>query len=90
MRTLKIIRNLVYYDVPQIFIAVDAVDIRYVCLHSECTDDGDLKYIAVQISKDRLNDFIKGHVDLLTVLTKPELENSNFIVTISNEDVTAE
>lgn len=90
MRTLKIIRNLVYYDVPQLFIAVDAVDIRYVCLHSECTDDGDLKYIAVQISKDRLNDFIKGHIDLLTVLTKPELENSNFIVTISNEDVTAE
>lgn len=90
MRTLKIIRNLVYYDVPQLFIAEDAVKTRYVCLHSECSDDGDLKYIAVQISKDRLNDFLKGHIDLLTVLTKPELDNSCFIVIISNEDVTAE
>lgn len=90
MRTLKIIRNLVYYDVPQIFIAEDAVGIQYMCLHTECTDDGDLKYIAVLISKEKLNDFIKGHIDLLSVFANPEIDNSNFIVTISNEDVIAD
>ena len=90
MRTLKIIRNLVYYDIPQIFIAEDAVGIHYLCLHSECTDNGDLKYIAVQISRERLNDFIKGHIDLLSLFKKPEQDHSNFIVTISNEDVSAD
>lgn len=81
---------MVYYDVPQIFIAEDAVGIHYLCLHTECTDDGDLKYIAVQISKEKLNDFIKGHIDLFSVFANPEIDNSNFIVTISNEDVTAD
>lgn len=80
MRTLNIIRTLEFYDVPQIFVAVDAVGIKYLCLHYEIADDGTLLYIAVQLSEDRLNDFIKGHIDLRLLYTSPEQEGSLYIV----------
>lgn len=80
MRTLNIIRTLEFYDVPQIFVAVDAVGIKYLCLHYEVVDDGTLLYIAVQLSEDRLNDFLKGHIDLRQLYTNPEQEGSLYIV----------
>lgn len=84
MRTLNIIRILEIYDVPQVFVAVDAVGIKYLCLHYEIADDGALKYIAVQISDDKLNDFIKGHLDLQNIYTHPEQDNSLYYVTYDN------
>lgn len=90
MRTLKITRQLVYYDVPQIFIAEDAVGIRYLCLYYDIADDGDLKYISVQVSRNKLNDFIKGHIDLLSMITNTEQSDSTYVVTISGDTITAE
>lgn len=90
MRTLKIIKELVYYDVPQIFIAEDAVGIRYLCLHYDVNENGDLKYFSIQVSKERLNDFLKGHIDLLSMYRNVEQDDSFYIVTIYDDVISAE
>lgn len=72
MKKLKLIRILEYYDVPQLFIADDASGIHYLCLLYNIEDDGELKTIAVSVSPSRLNEFIKGHIDLLSVFSNPE------------------
>lgn len=75
-----------YYDVPQLFIAEDAIGVRYLCLLYDIAKDGELKIIGVMVSADKLNSFIKGHVDLLTMFTSPEMDNSIFKIHIK-EDV---
>ena len=90
MRKLRIIRILEYYDVPQLFIAVDAIGVRFLCLLYNIADDGELKIIGVTVSTDRLNDFVKGHIDLLTMFTLPEMESSLFHVHMKEEGIFAE
>ncbi|OUO36124.1 hypothetical protein B5F83_09410 [Muribaculum sp. An289] len=90
MRTLNIIRILECYDIPQLFVAEDSVGTRYLCLHYEIDDAGDLKYIAIQVSPNKLNDFIKGHIDLRSMLLNVEQDGSVFIATYDGENITAE
>ena len=90
MRKLRIIRILEYYDVPQLFIAEDAIGVRFLCLLHDIANDGELKIIGVTVSADKLNDFIKGHIDLLTMFTSPELEDSIFHIHIKEEGIYAE
>lgn len=90
MRKLKIIKILVYYDVPQLFIAEDAIGVRFLCLLHDIANDGELKIIGVIVSPDKLNNFIKGHIDLLTMFTSPELEDSIFNVHMKEEGIYAE
>lgn len=90
MRTLRIIRTLEFYDVPQLFVAVDAVGIKYLCLHYDIDEDGVLLYISVQLSDDRLNDFIKGHIDLRDLYVMPEQDGSLFLVKYDNDIVSAQ
>ena len=90
MRKLRIIRILEYYDVPQLFIAEDAIGVRFLCLLYDIANDGELKIIGVTVSAEKLNDFVKGHIDLLTMLTSPELEDSIFHVHMKEEGIYAE
>ena len=90
MRKLRIIRILEYYDVPQLFIAEDAIGVRFLCLLYDIANDGELKIIAVAVSADKLNDFVKGHIDLLMMFTSPELEGSIFHVHMKEEGIYAE
>lgn len=62
-----------YYDMPQIFVALDAVGTQYLCLFYDHDEEGRMKCIAATISRDRLNDFITGHIDLRVILTEPEM-----------------
>lgn len=90
MRKLRIIRILEYYDVPQLFIAEDAIGVRFLCLLYDIANDGELKIIGVTVSADKLNDFIKGHIDLLTMFMSPEMEGSIFQVYMREEGIFAE
>lgn len=89
MRKLSIIRILEYYDVPQLFIAADIIGVHYLCMLYDVEADGELKVIGVATSTDRLNDFIKGHVDLLSMFREPEIEGSLYHIELNEGVVTA-
>lgn len=90
MKKLRIIRILEHYDVPQLFIAEDILGVRYLCLLYGIEENGELKVIGVAVSTDRLNDFVKGHIDLLTMFTSPELEDSIFNIHMKEDGIYAE
>ena len=90
MNDLKIMRTLEYYDVPHLFIAEDDNGVSFLCMLYDIANDGELKFISVTVSADKLNDFIKGQVDLLTMFTSPELKNSIFHIYMKKEGVYAE
>lgn len=69
---LRLTEVLDYYDVPQIFVALDVVGTQYLCLVYDYDNDGRSLCIASDISKDRLNDVITGHIDLRQVFLEPE------------------
>lgn len=89
---LRLSEILDYYDVPQIFVAQDAVGTQYLCLVHDYDEDGRSLCIAASISKDRLNDFITGHVDLRQVYLEPEqwlydvVENGDLIEATIREE----
>ena len=80
MNKLKFVRTLEYYDVPQLFIAEDDNGASFLCMLYDIATDGGLKIIGVTLSDDKLNDFIKGQIDLLTMFTSPEFEDSIFYI----------
>ena len=90
MKKLRLVRTLEYYDVPQLFIAEDTIGVHYLCLLYDITNNGELKIIGVIVSSDKLNDFIKGHIDLLTMFTSPELEDSIFNIHMKEDGIYAE
>lgn len=66
-------RILVYYDIPQVFIAKDAIDTRYLCIFIDSNSDYDL-YVGVQISQARLFELFAGKIDLRTAYQSPEIK----------------
>lgn len=89
MRTLTLEKILDYYDVPQIFVAKDAMDTRYLCLLFSYDDVNRFQYIGVQVSQQRLDTYVKGKLDLRDAYLKPEAENAVFLVTVKNEVISA-
>lgn len=89
MIKLRITRILDYYDVPQLFVAEDVIGTRYLCLLYDIESDGELKVIGVAVSSPKLNDFVKGHIDLLTMFTSPEMEGAIFQVQMKEEGIFA-
>lgn len=90
MNKLRLVRTLVYYDVPQLFIAEDDNSVSYLCLLYDVEENSELKIIGVTVSADKLNDFIKGYIDLLTMFSSPELEDSIFHIHIKEDGIYAE
>lgn len=70
---LRVTEILDYYDVPQLVVALDAVGTQYVCLAYDEDEEGRMKCIAANISRDRLNDLMTGHIDLRQIYLQPEL-----------------
>ena len=66
-------RILVYYDIPQVFIAKDAIDTRYLCMYIGSQSDYD-SYVGVQISQSRLFELFAGKIDLRTAYQAPEIQ----------------
>ena len=82
MRSLKLIKILDFYDVPEVFIASDVMSTKYMCLRNSFSEEEGFIYIAVQISTDRLDDYISKRVDLRSLFVYPEADNSYFKVTV--------
>lgn len=89
MRPLTLMQTLEYYDVPQIFVATDAMGTRYLCTLFDNTEEEGYKYIGVQISEPRLMAFVGGQLDLREAYLHPEVENAVYLVTAKKETLTA-
>ena len=73
VKQLNISQILVYYDFPEIFVAVDSVGTNYLCL-LVATDNGNTNYITTAISNKRLSSFINGSTDLRDIFEEPEIK----------------
>lgn len=86
-KNLTISQILVYYDMPELFIATDEVDTSFICLLLDFNDNTP-SYISTAISSNRLSGFIKGQIELREILLQPETgEWYNLIV--NNEKIVA-
>ena len=65
-------QTLFYYDLPLLFHGTDNIGVDYICLLVDEADEK-LKYICVQISKERLKKFLKGYLDLRFLFSQPEI-----------------
>ena len=74
-KRLSISRILVYFDIPQIFTAVDRVETLYLCLLTDIDDvSGEMRFISTPISESRLMQFYIGDEDLRNIFVNPELK----------------
>lgn len=88
MRKLIAKNILEFYDVPQLFVATDAMDINYLCvLYSQ---ENSCEYLAVQISALRLRAFLAGDIDLRNLYLHSEQDDTLYHVTVSNEQISAD
>ncbi len=70
-RSLRFERILDYYDQPELFIAADAVDTKYLCMAIPAEAERP-SYLCVPVSPSRLHDFLFGKVDLRSSFKSPE------------------
>lgn len=89
MIRLNFIEVIVFYEVPQVFIATDIFDTKYLCLLYPHDDGLCYKYLAVRISEKRLNLFKGGVIDLLSIYKTPEDNNYFDVVVKEANDITA-
>lgn len=89
MRLLTLMQVVEYYDIPQVFVANDAMGTSYLCTLYSNTEEG-YKYIGVQLSEPRLLAFLGGQLDLRDAYQYPEAENAVYLVKVQNEMITAE
>lgn len=73
-KTLQILQILVYYDIPEIFIATDEVGTKFICLLVDA-DNKSILYISTAISSTRLTSFINGNEDLREIFINPETKH---------------
>lgn len=90
MRTLKLTKILEFYDVPQLFLASDKLKLNYICMMTEFKRDVGFVYLSVQISEEKLCDFLGGEIDLLDIFLLPELEDAYYKVIVRNQVISAE
>ena len=82
-------QTLEYYDVPQVFVATDAMGTRYLCTLFDKAEYDGYKYIGVQISEPRLMAFLGGQLDLREAYLHPEVENAVYLVVAQKGTLTA-
>lgn len=85
-KQLQILQILVYYDIPEIFIATDEVGTKFLCLLVDF-DEEIVLYISTPISINRLTEFINGRVELRDIFVNPE---TNQIYSFNNVSETIE
>ncbi len=71
-----------FYDSPELFIAIDQLRNRFLCL---LTERGEVdSYVCIQISRRRYFDLLRGEMDLRTALENPEIPEY-FVVSYQGE-----
>lgn len=86
-KNLTISQILVYYDMPELFIATDDVDTNFICLLLDFNNNIP-SYISTAISSKRLSSFIKGQIELREILLKPETGEWYSLI-VDNEKIVA-
>ena len=86
-KQVKISEMLVYYDLPELFIADDEVGTKFICLLTGITNNITF-YYATPISTNRLSQFIQGKIELYNILKYPEI-NEWYSVHLEKDNVTA-
>lgn len=71
-KALNISQILVYYDLPELFLAKDIIETKYISLLVDIIEDEPL-YIATPVSNYRIAAFINGGIDLRTIFVEPEI-----------------
>jgi len=87
MRVLDHLQTVLYYDVPQVFIAGDQLGTRYVCMLVEEGNEVD-KYLCVPASAHRLNSLFSGELDLRSLYESPETDEL-YVVNTSPDGLSA-
>lgn len=79
---------LVYYDRPEIMVALDKIGTKHLCLLINA-DENEIKYLCAPVSYKRLRDFKMGNVDLRDIYTTPETGEMFFSVSkdFENKDL---
>ena len=89
MIPLKILKVIDFYVVPQLLVAVDKIDSKYLCLIDGEDDDSGCYYVAVMISDERLNDYYQRRVDLRTIFEHPEFPEHCYEVVMKDDVLNA-
>lgn len=76
-----------FYDIPQIFVAQDAMNVSYLCV-LYCQENGS-HYLGVQLSELKLKSFMAGGEDLRKLYENPEQDNALYHVVVKDEDINA-
>lgn len=76
-----------FYDLPQLFVAKDAMDVSYVCVLYDQQDG--FHYLGVQVSDLRLQSFCAGQLDLRRLYEQPEQDNTLYEVVVHEEQINA-
>ena len=63
---------LLFYDIPQLFVARDEVGTNYLCMLVEQNSTFD-KFACIQISEQKLIHFCTGNIDLRDIFINPEI-----------------
>jgi len=66
-KQLHVLQIISYYDIPLIFIAIDEIDTKFICLL--VNEDS---YISTEVSANRLSEFMNNNEDLRDIFTTPE------------------
>jgi len=88
MRKLTVKKILEFYDVPQLFVATDAMNSNYLCLLYG--QQKGYEYLAVQVSDLRLRSFVGGDLDLRRLYLDPEQDDSLYHVLVEKENIVAD
>lgn len=90
MRNLKLKTILEFYDIPQILVAIDELGIHYLCVLYDQLNTGELKYLGIQLSTNKLASFINGKEDLRTIFVNPILKDTTYDIIFSEGQLNAE
>lgn len=72
MKAVRLMQVLLEYDYPQVFIARDAIGVRYICMVSDITDH-EPTFLCVPVSEHRAADLCSAKIDLRTIYEYPEI-----------------
>lgn len=90
MRTLRLTKILEFYDVPQLFLASDEFKSNFICMMTDYLPEVGFRYFAVQVSDEKMNNFLQGEIDLRDLYVTPEVEDAFYEVIVHNEEIKAE
>lgn len=83
-KSIYIEQILLYYDTIQLFVGLDRVQTRYLCMLYD--DKGEDRYISIKITASKLSLLFSGNIDLRSLYLNPEIPNEYYSLAIIKEN----